>query len=134
MNGSAKTGVCAAALAAMLACILAGCGCRKEESPPPPPPDPVKSRMQDEEYVKQINTRLDARKKLMLLHKEAKANLEAARAAETPDPARIAACEKDLKECEEALVELQLGSKRMVAERMRRSIDESRNNLKQKGN
>ena len=69
-------------LAAFAACLLAGCGGEGEGEPEPSAPqDPVVARMHDAEYVKKLESQIDARKDILREVAEAKRRLAAAEAA-----------------------------------------------------
>ncbi len=124
-----------AACALVAALAITGCGCRKEETPPEQPVKAEKpahlkgstpeQRMKDPEYLKRIDERIEGQKPLMRAVGEARAKLDALKAAEPKDPAAIAAAEAELKKAADELLAYRKASERMVARQMRTEYDEN---------
>ncbi len=127
MTSTNRTKFLPVALAAV--CLLGGCG----DAPEPEAEGPA-SRMRDPEYLKVLDEQAKEKRRLMAETAAAVREYEAAKAAD-PDGTseRFRAAEKRRDEAVKAVERARLDAQRLIAERIRKDLNNS-GNVQKKGN
>lgn len=106
-------------IAVAAAALCCGCGKDEEKTPPADPYDTPMSRMDDPEYRKALQDRIDGRKEIMRETMALVKELEAERAKD-PASAKVKELEERQRQLAERHLQQRAETQRLVAERVKR--------------